>query len=271
MCGSLIFATCLSYMLQTAPASEEGVSSTAPPTVESVLGSSGAAYVRARTRLLSMDPGEVEKMLRSRRESSDDVITQLCLDAITLRLKDPTRLDTALREAFAIASSDNSHLKRNPYAGSDPPRPNEASWHLISVLGDDVVPFAAELVVKELTTDWPEWQRLVPVYALQFMGRRRLPNHDYSDVHDARAGTVLLWCAEHAQQDRDAAVAARALWAFPSQRLLELARAAAQRRRTEARQEILRTALRTLETAERLETNRARARTTQPASGPGYK
>lgn len=168
--------------------------------------STGSAYLAARDRLLSMDKTTVKTYLESKRKATSDVLQGLWLDAVLLRMQNSQRLDKALEKAFAQATKDNSAMKQNPASGPDPPSPSEAGGVLVKELGDDALPFATEMLLKDLTRSWEGWKRLVPIHILSQYGRQwrysavkihGVPLAEYTDIKDPRAAEVLLWAVEH--------------------------------------------------------------------------
>jgi hypothetical protein len=205
---------------------EPQVQATLDATYGELTTQTGQAYLAARQRVLGMETSTVKAYLQSRLQSTADVGQHLCLEAVLLRLQDAARLDGALDKAMASGAEDRSHLKRSLHAGPDPPRPYEAGRLLVLYLGDDALPLVTELLLKDLTSGWEDWKRLVPLKTLQCLGRG-IRSIGYSgqpeptEIKDPRAAQVLLWVAENADDDKFGIEAADCLRKFASTQLLE--------------------------------------------------
>ena len=199
---TVVVGLLLPAVLAVAAEPDPQVQAALDSTYAELTSSTGQDYAKARDRLRSMDGETVKTYLETKRLATADVVSQLCLDGLLLRLEDEARLETALQKALTGAAEDQSHLKRNPDSGPTPPRPSAAGALLVRYLGDDALPFVTELLVKDLAKDWEHWKRLGLLKALRSFGWQRkykgnAKGYEYIKIKDARAGQVLLWLAEH--------------------------------------------------------------------------
>lgn len=186
----------------------------------------GHAYLKLRDEILKGDKQTIKAFLSTRREEASEDVQRLWVDALLLRLDSASRIDTALADAFRTASVDRSRIKRNPNALPDAPRPSEAGDFLVTQLGSDALPFATEILTRDLARDWTEWKRTVPLWTLAAFGRQVRAKGtsgeiEFTDIRDKRAGMVLLFVAEHSEDPAIAGVAAYMLRKFATPALLQ--------------------------------------------------
>jgi hypothetical protein len=219
----------------------------------------GQDYVAARGRMLAQDKTAILDFLQARKRGADPV-QQLCIEALVARVRDGTRLDSALAAAFEFAKTPYSRNIRGELRFPDSYR---IAQFLVERLGDDAYPLATELLVKGVAGDWPVEKREVLLAVLYIQGRQRLSDGSYSQIKDPRAGEALFrfFMNEPNKELKD--LAKRLLRAFASPDLVKTVRSTREKEQSEEGRHNLEQIAQSLEREARI-----RSSTTRPTSLP---
>lgn len=176
----------------------------------------GDAYVTARERLLGLPLAEINSFLLQRRMGTTDPLQQLWLDALTLRLSNPQRVQA---DVDAILSSVGQPATQPATASRPAPgvtRPIHAAGAFANRFGPEAAALCEELLVRQVLLPDAADKKQVLILVLALQGQKRRANGEIQPVRDPRAGAVLLWVLEHENDQELLSLAAASLRRFTS-------------------------------------------------------